>query len=100
MKNFKTKFVSVATTAVMLASAVIPASASAATATYKFTNSGNSYGITTTCSGFSSYVTANAKIVNNGVSVSSSSRGYKASSTSVTKTCTSGTVTRTGWYST
>lgn len=98
MMKSKMKFASVAMAAVMLASTALPASA--ATATYKFTKSGNSYGITTTCTGFSSYVTANAKITNNGVSISGATRGYKTASTSVTKTCTSGTVTRTGWYST
>ncbi len=98
MMKSKKKLASVAMAAVMIASAAIPASA--ATVTYKFTKSGNYYGITTSCTGFSNYVTANAKVTNNGLSVSSATRGYKSASTSVTKYCTSGTVTRTGWYTT
>lgn len=54
----------------------------AATATFNFTQSGNTYGITSTASGFSSYVTAWGKVLNTktGVYKYSSNRGYKKAS--------------------
>lgn len=74
--------------------------ASAATAKFTFTASGSRYGITTSCSGFSRYVTSYAKVANNGTYTQKSTRGYKSSSATAQKVCTSGTVNRTGWYTT
>lgn len=48
--------------ALMLVGTAVPASA--ATATFKFTHSGNTYGLTTQATSFPSYVTAWAKVTN------------------------------------
>lgn len=94
----KKRIATIALTAVMIIGAALPASA--ATAKYTFTKSGNVYGITTSCTGFSSYVTAGAKVTNNGKYTQKSTRGYKSASATASRTCTSGTVTRDGWYTT
>lgn len=98
MSKIKSKIAAISVSAVMLAGSALPASA--ATAKFTFTASGSRYGITTSCSGFSRYVTSYAKVANNGTYTQKSTRGYKSSSATAQKVCTSGTVNRTGWYTT
>ena len=65
MTKMKKMIASAALATTMAASAIIPASA--AVLTVNFTSSGNNVGITTTCSGFGSYVTAHAKVLDGAV---------------------------------
>lgn len=81
----------------MLVGTAVPVSA--ATATFTFTQSGNTYGLTTTATNFPSYVTAWAKVTNksNGTYKYSSNRGYKATSATAKKTISNvNNVVRTG----
>lgn len=93
----KKKIASVLAAAVMAFSAVAPASA--ATLTTKFSQSGNVYGVTTECTGFSSYVTAHAQVSNGSQATYRNYRGYRSASVTATRTCYSGTVIQSGWYS-
>ena len=96
MTKMKKMIASAALATTMAASAIIPASA--AVLTVNFTSSGNIVGVTTTCSGFGSYVTAHAKVTTNGVSTTRQSRGYKYARVSASRYFVSGSLTRSGWY--
>ena len=93
----KRKMTGILSAALLVASVATPAMA--ATQTFKFTRSGNTYGITSTASGFSGYVTAWAKVTNTntGVNTYNSNRGYKSASASATRTISNANyVNRTG----
>jgi len=96
--KIRRKAVGLTIAAIMAITATVQAAA--ATATYTFETVGDVYGITTTCTDFSNYVTAYAKVENNGAYTQTNSRGYQNAATTARRTCTSGTVTRTGWYTT
>ncbi len=83
--NIKKRVTSLALAAVMLVGTAVPASA--ATAKFTFTHSGNTYGITTNATNFPGYVTAWARVTNTstGTYKFSSNRGYKAASATAKK---------------
>lgn len=93
-QSIKHRIAGISLAAMLAVSSLAPASA--ATAKYNFTRSGNVFGITTQATGFSSYVTAWAKVSNNGKTVSAKATSYKSAKATAKKTCTSGTVTRNG----
>lgn len=93
-QSIKHRIAGISLAAILAVASLVPASA--ATAKFNFTTSGNVYGITTQATGFSSYVTAWAKVTNNGKTVNAKATGYKSAKATAKKTCTSGTVSRNG----
>jgi|GEM_PF-2156674 len=93
-RGIKHRIAGVSLAAILAVASLVPASA--ATAKFNFTTSGNVYGITTTATGFSGNVSAWAKVSNNGKYVYSKITGYKSAQATAKKTCTSGNVSRTG----
>ena len=93
--NIKKKAMGFMLGAMMLVSAL---PVQAATTTVQFSQSGNLYGIKTSVSGYSTNRTAWAQLKNGGKTIYGETRvaKNKSGSVSATKTCTSGTVTRTG----
>lgn len=96
LKRTRKRLIGSMLAAAVLVSNIVPTCA--ATVKYTFTKASSVYGITTQCSNFSGKVTAWAKVANNGKYTYSSRTGNKAATATAKRTCTSGTVSRTGGY--
>lgn len=98
MTKMKKMIASAALATTMAASAIIPAAAAGGYMTVRYTGSGNTAGISTTCSNFDSYVTAHARVTVNGAKTERQSRGYRYAYTYASRYFVSGKLDRYGWY--